>query len=488
MKLRYGSVCSGIEAASVAWDGMGMEPAFFAEIAKFPSKVLAHHYPHVPNLGDFTKIGTTADEATARAVDVLVGGTPCQSFSVAGERAGLDDARGHLAVEFLLLARRLGARWVLWENVPGVLSVDDGDAFGTFLTLMADLGYGVAWRVLDAQFCGVAQRRRRVFVVGHFGDWRPAAAVLLERPSMQGHPAARRGAGADVAAGAQVGAGVLGEAAGAGRITNALTAHGFRQDPSLEPYVVDTLHGHHYRNDPSGPYVPEQDQVGTLLSNAGRSANNPGLIVAPTLLKSGGRLGSYDTPVVTDAVDTLRACARKSTSSVGPLVVSPIQDATRSRVRKQHGIGIGKPTDPAFTLTRNGGHAVAFHTTQDPISSSTHSPVLGCEPGSIGVLSWDEQQITHAENRSRPRPGQPAPTLSKQGRINVSSAHARPRRLTPREWERLQGFPDDHTNIAGAKDSHRYEALGNSMAVPVMKWIGRRMLMVEQLLNTLKVA
>jgi DNA (cytosine-5)-methyltransferase 1 len=185
--MKYVSVCSGIEAASVAWEPLGWKAAAFAEIEKFPSAVLKQHYPTVPNVGDFTKI--RGDEYGA--VDVLVGGTPCQDFSVAGLRAGMDGARGQLTVEFAHLAGRMRPRWLVWENVPGVLSIDGGRAFGTFLGLLGKLGYGIAYRVLDAQHFGVPQRRRRVFVVGHLGGWRRAAAVLFERHSLSGHPAPR---------------------------------------------------------------------------------------------------------------------------------------------------------------------------------------------------------------------------------------------------------------------------------------------------------
>ena len=189
--MRYGSVCSGIEAATAAWHPLGWEPAFFSEIDQFPRAVLAHHYPEVPLHGDFTTIqrGDYAD------IDVLVGGTPCQSFSVAGLRKGLADPRGNLMLGFGALAQRLRPEWLVWENVPGVLSSNGGRDFGSFLGMLAELGYGFAYRVLDAQYFGVAQRRRRVFVVGHSGDWRRAAAVLFERQSLSGHPAPSRKAG-----------------------------------------------------------------------------------------------------------------------------------------------------------------------------------------------------------------------------------------------------------------------------------------------------
>jgi DNA (cytosine-5)-methyltransferase 1 len=186
--MRYGSVCSGIEAATTAWHGLGWEPAFFSEIEAFPRSVLEHHYPNVPLHGDFT----TITENQYGKIDLLVGGTPCQSFSVAGLRGGLDDERGNLALEFCRLAQRERPRWIVWENVPGVLSSSGGRDFGSILGALAELGYGLAYRVLDAQYFGVPQRRRRVFLVGYFGDHRPAAAVLFERQSLSRNTPPRR--------------------------------------------------------------------------------------------------------------------------------------------------------------------------------------------------------------------------------------------------------------------------------------------------------
>ncbi len=191
----YGSVCSGIEAATAAWHPLGWEPSFFSEIDAFPRAVLAHHYPRVPLHGDFT----TIEAGQYRPIDLLVGGTPCQSFSVAGLRGGLDDDRGNLALEYLRLAQRLRPKWLVWENVPGVLSSGGGRDFGAILGGLVELGYGFAYRVLDAQFFGVAQRRRRVFVVGYLGDWRRAAAVLFERHSLSGDSAPCREARKDLA-------------------------------------------------------------------------------------------------------------------------------------------------------------------------------------------------------------------------------------------------------------------------------------------------
>ena len=178
--MKYLSVCSGIEAATVAWHPLGWKPFAFAEIEKFPSAVLAHHYPSVPNLGDMTKFKDWPDAT----INVLVGGTPCQSFSVAGLRQGLNDPRGNVMLTYLAVARRYRPEWLVWENVPGVLSSNGGRDFGTFIRGLEECGYHASWRVLDAQFTGLAQRRRRVFVVGNFGDWRKAAAVLIEYESL----------------------------------------------------------------------------------------------------------------------------------------------------------------------------------------------------------------------------------------------------------------------------------------------------------------
>ena len=178
--MNYLSVCSGIEAATVAWHHMGWKPVGFSEIEKFPSDVLAHHYPNVPNLGDMSKYN---EWNLNDSIGLLVGGTPCQSFSVSGLRKGMDDPRGNLALIYLGIANKFRPKWIIWENVPGVLSSNGGRDFGSFLGALVKLGYGFSYRVLDAQYFGVAQRRRRVFVVGHLGDWRPAAAVLFEQDS-----------------------------------------------------------------------------------------------------------------------------------------------------------------------------------------------------------------------------------------------------------------------------------------------------------------
>ena len=207
--MRYVSTFSGVEAASLAWAGLGWEPVAFCEIDPFPSAVLAERYPDVPNLGDITKVDWS--EIAADGIDLVVGGSPCQSFSVAGKREGLSGASG-LMFEYIRCVRELRPRWFVWENVPGALSSEGGAAFGQLLREMDDIGYGLAWRVLDAQFFGVAQRRRRVFLVGSLGDGgaERACRVLFESDCMQGDLASSREKRKAIASAAAGGAGTTG--------------------------------------------------------------------------------------------------------------------------------------------------------------------------------------------------------------------------------------------------------------------------------------
>ena len=184
--MKYISLFSGIEAASVAWGPLGWEPIAFCEIDEFPSAVLAHHYPSVPNLGDITKVNWKDVIAKHGRPDVVVGGSPCQSFSIAGGRESLG-GESRLMFEYIRACDEIHSSWIVWENVPGVFSVKDG-AFQQLLESLQDIGYvSIAWRVLDAQFYGVAQRRRRVFLVGHLGSGGGASAVLFESESVRGN-------------------------------------------------------------------------------------------------------------------------------------------------------------------------------------------------------------------------------------------------------------------------------------------------------------
>jgi DNA (cytosine-5)-methyltransferase 1 len=474
--MRYGSVCSGIEAATVAWHPLGWKPAFFSEIEPFPRAVLAHHYPDVPRHGDFTSI-QPGDYA---AIDLLVGGTPCQSFSVAGLRGGLADKRGNLALEYLRLADRLRPRWLVWENVPGVLSSNAGRDFGAFLGGLVELGYGFAYRVLDAQYVrverfprAVPQRRRRVFVVGYLGDWRRAAAVLLERDCLSGHPAPRREAGQGTARRAASGA--------------------FVRGPDVSPAIK--------ARDYKGP------------SSDGDGDGAPLLAVAHSLRAEGFDASEDGTGRGTPLV---------------PIAFHPTQEPIHSE-GVCHALNANANATAAvampYTLAIRGrGDETHLEYRQDGTANALLTPNGGRAGIGVGAVAFDLAQITSATNRARAEPGMPASTLAKQSRMHVAfdvtgtgpgvvtgaretdvhvplrarmpgqsegstttvvSGPMAVRRLTPRECLRLQGFPDDYLDITyrgkPAADGPRYKAIGNSMAVNVMAWIGERIQAVEEL-------
>ena len=331
--MKYLSVCSGVEAATVAWHDLGWNPAGFSEIEKFPSQVLQHHYPHVPNLGDMTKY----KEWNIGNINLLVGGTPCQSFSVAGLRKGLEDPRGNLCLTYVGILDKFRPKWCVWENVPGVLSSNGGRDFGSFLGALAELGYGFSYRVLDAQNFGVAQRRRRVFVVGHFGDWRPTAKVLFESESLSGNNKS-------------------------GKKTKQNSSEIIRKSIA-------------YENHPTDSRIKEITISPTVTARWGTGGNN---------------------------------------------------------VPLTHSVGID-----SYNLCETGN-----------VSQTLKSPQGGVLESIGGCIQ--NMQI---------------------------------RRFTPIESERLQGFPDNYTNIKeNCSDGSRYKALGNSMAVPVMRWVGERIAEVDMFL------
>lgn len=377
--MKYLSVCSGIEAASVAWKNLGWEPTAFAEVEPFPSAVLAHHYPTVRNRGDMTKFMEWPDES----VDLLVGGTPCQSFSVAGLRQGLKDPRGNLMLTYLAIAGRYRPRWLVWENVPGVLSSNGGKDFSTFLGALVELGYGFAYRVLDAQWFGVAQRRRRVFVVGYLGNAGCAAKVLFESESVSRNPAPSREAG-----------------------------------KGITRNVADCLRS----------------------GGAGGVPSSRGEHLVATLCRSSGQANAENL----NEVSSTLSCLHES-----PIIATAFEPGIAAREGGESRF----TNEVTGTLRKDMGDnqtavAIAFHPTQDPISSKNISHALG--------------------------------TGSKSGNATTAVATSTAvRRLTPTECERLQGFPDGYTDIPWRKkpdspDGPRYKALGNSMAVPVMRWIGER--------------
>lgn len=395
----YATVCSGIDAPAVAWKPLGWTQAFSSDIEPFPNAVRAHHDPDVPNYGDMTDYKNWPDHD----LGLICAGTPCQAFSVAGLRKGLDDPRGNLTLVFLGILERYRPEWVVWENVPGVLSIDGGRVFGAFLGGLGQLGYGFAYRVLDAQHFGVPQRRRRVFVVGHLGDWRRAAAVLFERHSLQGHPAPRREAGQSVA--------------------NCLTDRADRGGTNSEGQRL----------------IPQ---------------------LAPTMRAGGNRTGG-DRPPGTD-VDTC--------DSLIPQVANPLT--------ARMGKGINTTADEGQTpIVTHSLRAEGFDASEDGTGRGTPlAPVAFSTNGDGGGSAVDIAPCLDTRAEDGPR--------RNQGGAIIQTA-MQVRRLTPRECERLQGFPDDYTLITvrgkPAADGPRYKALGNSMAVPVMRWIGERIQMVEDL-------
>ncbi|WP_338857657.1 phage N-6-adenine-methyltransferase [Morganella morganii] len=447
MSLTYGSVCSGIEAASVAWEPVGMKPLWFSEIEPFPSAVLAAHWPQVDNLGDMTKIAAAVRTGDVPAPDLLVGGTPCQAFSVAGLRGGLSDERGQLTLSYVELADSIDEKReqngeqpaiIVWENVPGVLSSKD-NAFGCFLAGLAgeseelkptgekwtNVGYvsgskrTIAWRILDAQYFGVAQRRRRVFVVASARTDICPAEILFEYDSLRG----------DITPGGE-----------AGQTVAALTKNGVGATGADD----------------------NQDRAGHLIAFGG--GNTSGEIkVATTCTAHGARLdfdtdtfavhGTQDPDVNHELAHTLgrnhgqeNACIAFSCKDYGADATENLSPTLRAGNSSNSNQNSGQP--PAIALAGN---------------------TIGRAPQNGGNgTGYDESGVSY--------------TLTKSDIHGVSVRNS-VRRLTPVECERLQGFPDNHTLIswrgkdaADCPDGPRYRAIGNSMAVPVMRWIGERIL------------
>lgn len=444
--MKYGSVCSGIEAASKAWEPLGWNPAWFSEIEPFPSAVLAHHWPEVTNLGDMTKIADAVRTGDVEAPDVLVGGTPCQAFSIAGLREGLSDDRGQLTLSYVELANAIDTKRrergepesiIVWENVPGVLSSKD-NAFGCFLAGLAGESSElqpaggkwthagcvsgpervIAWRVLDAQFFGVAQRRRRVFVVASARKGFDPAAVLFELDSVRRDSAPRRETQKAVAALTARGVGTCGAddnqaqaghliAFGGGNtaghidVATACTAHGIRLDFDTETFAV------HGTQDP--------DTNCELAHTLGRNNGQENACIAFSYKDNGA----------------------DATSDLSPTIRAGNHDKSHANS--------GQP--PAI--------AYAFKAGQ------------GAKAGGIGYAEEQSPTLTSASSGTNL-----APAVMHGVAV---------RRLTPIECERLQGFPDNHTLIGWrgkdadeCPDGPRYKAIGNSMAVPVMRWIGER--------------
>jgi DNA (cytosine-5)-methyltransferase 1 len=430
--MKYLSVCSGVEAASVAWHSLAWKPVAFSEIEPFPSAVLAHHYKDVPNLGDMTKF---KDWKLNESIDILVGGTPCQSFSVAGLRKGLEDPRGNLALTYVGILDKFKPKWFIWENVPGVLSSGGGRDFGAFLGAVVELGYGFAYRVLDAQNFGVPQRRRRVFVVGCLGDWESAAKVLFESESLSGDSKPSRKKRKGVAGFVESSFGQYREDAIAGTIK----ASGGVAAGGSETFVTV------YENHPSDSRVKDMgDTCQTVTSTWG--------------------MGGGNIPFVQNVSYALQGAGATS----------------------QSGNGIGYKEEQSYTLNTTDVHGVAFgwqNSAHQGMSIDTISPTLDKSKTPAVAVPYDLHGITSPTNAQNRENGDPCHTLARHSAAHASvvTASTSVRRLTPVECERLQGFPDNYTQIPWNKkvsvdcpDGLRYKAMGNSMAVPVMNWIGTR--------------
>lgn len=473
----YGSVCSGIEAATVAWHPLGFKPAWFSEIEPFPCAVLAHHYPDVPNLGDMTEIHKKKEFKNA-AIDLLVGGTPCQSFSVAGLRKGLSDPRGNLALHFLKILDRKRPRWVVWENVPGVLSswsdaetCQDGSVwqsndFDTFICGLRELGYGIAWRVLDAQYFGVPQRRRRVFVIGYLGDWRPAAAVLFERTSLSWDPAPSRETRQGVARSLT---------ASTGGCSAKEQQHTFigKDGEALNPIpdVAWALQERDSKGADSDTKPGHLIPVAFSSKNSGADAGN----VSPPL-RAGGHHKSH------------------ANASVPPAVAFKSSHYTRGKGGAPDAI-----TPPLSAEADKGDQdTLVFenHGQDSRIKEVKTAPQLNAKAGTGGgnlplVTAPEAKQVQWSSGGGKiENPTAQALRSGAETNYQFMRTGMSVRRLTPRECERLQGFPDDYTLIPWKKktapDGPRYKALGNSMARPVMWWIGARIQIVDQEMKALK--
>ena len=533
--MKYLSVCSGIEAASVAWNPLGWEPVAFSEIEPFPCSVLAHHYPQTPNWGDMTQWRNWTDET----VDVLVGGTPCQSFSVAGLRGGLSDPRGGLMLQFLAIAERYKPRWIVWENVPGVLSSNSGRDFGTFLGALGKLGYGWAYRVLDAQWFGVAQRRRRVFVVGCLGDQRSAAAVLFERESVRRDTPPRRetgeGSTGNVGGGTTAG-GSWWDGGQVSQTLDAVLAKGQAMpEKSRFPAVLvpkewpakiaSTLYAtfgsklglENQHIDEGAPlFVPAANQPIVLMDQGGSVMNTltDGTVGTlrremhghgPVVAFAQNQLGEVRTGDVANTINTNSNASGRNTPMVAfssNMSEPDCQTDGTTPTLKLGGHGASNPPAVAVRTanTSANGHGVSTelaHTLDQAQGQAVAMVNMGGNKGGASVstngtsftLSTNEPHVvaigTDCYNGAIT--GEIAATIGTHGSSSNSSGltvmqSMQVRRLTSVECERLQGFPDGYTQVQHrgkpAADGPRYKALGNSMAVPVVRWIGERINMI----------
>lgn len=483
--MKYGSVCSGIEAASCAWHPLGWRAAWLAEIEPFPAAVLAHHYPDIPNLGDMTKLPKLVLTGKIAAPDVLVGGTPCQAFSVAGMREGLNDPRGQLTIKFVELADAIDhvrvARGddpavIVWENVPGVLS-DKGNAFGCFLGALAgescelqppggkwkDAGcvFGpqrtIAWRILDAQYFGLAQRRRRVFVVASARDGFNPAQVLFEFDGMRRDTPPRRGSGTAVAALTANGVGTCGADDNQGQAGHLIPAEGCWWDGGQVSQTLDAVLA-------KGQTMPEKNRFPAVLQPV---AFHP----------------TQDPISSTDGSTHAMGCG----SSGGQASVAIAYSVA---LRGRDGGAMAELGDEVQNCLRSSGGGGDKAHVLAPVCATgevTHTLKADGFDGSEDGTGRGQPIVTHYQEGQYGIAEYPTSGTIRAGRIPehemvLNHTEMAVRRLTPRECERLQGFPDDWTLVLvrgkPAADGPRYKAIGNSMAVPVMAFIGRRIQMI----------
>lgn len=545
--MKYVSIFSGIEAATVAWHPLGWEPLAFSEIDPFPSTVLQHHYPDIPNLGDITKIDWSP---YVGAADIVVGGSPCQSFSVAGKREGLAGASG-LMFEYIRAVRELRPRWFVWENVPGAFTSERGEAYRQLLSEMDALGYGLAWRVLDAQFFGVAQRRERVFLVGSLGTMR-CAEVLFERESLSwNHQSSRQKRQAlTEEAQERVGeadhdSGCLnpGEtqsrrvypASGVYPTLSTREKSGQNQESVFTQFgddVAGTLTSR-YDSSPcvdrgANVVVDERDKV--FLCQTAQTGSNGKLVKKDDVMNTLDRTNSTAVAALDfnptdarlryandDVSQTLTARAGTGGNQVPLVQVQPLVFNPNAGINEKGG-GFALSEDVTPTLKTDHNPAVAFASNQrDEVRELEVAGALAAQPGikqqtyicradgqANAMTSVDMAPTLTSHAKKDPPLIYPAEdsigedaliqrdmsaTLSTHNTQTLITGGREKRsltvrRLTPRECERLQGFPDDYTDIPyrnkeHAPDGPRYKALGNSMAVPVMRWIGERIRMVE---------
>lgn len=481
-RMRYASVCSGVEAASLAWMPLGWEAVFFAEIEPFPSAVLKERFPDVPNLGDMTEIKGEKYHGT---VDLLVGGTPCQSFSVAGKQAGLRGVSG-LALTYCELLASMRPRWFVWENVPGVFSTNGGEDFKTLLRTFDEIGYSVAWRVLDAQFVrvdgfprAVPQRRRRVFVVGHLGgDWRYPASVLFEPDCLPGDTPPRRVKGAGVARSLT---------ASTGGASGKEQQHTFISGDG-RPLNAIYRAGDMAKAGTGGCNLPLVQAVAIAENIIGRKENNGG----------NGTGAQVELAYTQNATGVMGVC----NTTQGENQNADAEKARAVKILRLLRDEIGEKAFCEWTLGRLGSfqaekvlqpnlHGESVRREAGEEKTRLDDSALSCAKNNAkNALRclWEQFQLGH------PSQGQElAQQFTAELNLRLSqlpheiASVATVRRLLPIETERLMGFPDNHTRIPwrgksaeDCPDSPRYKACGNSMCVNVMRWIGMRIENVER--------